>query len=73
MYFHIHEKLSEAYDKGLAKLAEVWDKLGAEAKARFDQLAHSQVVHDMRQDADALAAKLAREADRVRGELVHLW
>ena len=71
-YFHIHQKLAELYDKGLAKLAEVWEKLGAEAQARFNQLAHSRIVHDMRQDAKMLAAKLARQADVIRGELSYL-
>ena len=71
--FNLHEKLGDLYDKGLAKLAEVWRELGAEAQARFEQLAHSHVVHDLQNDASVLAAKLARQADRVSGELARLW
>ena len=71
--FGLTDKLSQAYDDGLAKLIEVWHELGAEAGARFNQLAHSQMVHDLRQDARALAEKLARRADLIRSELVHLW
>ena len=72
-HFHITDKLSEAYDKGLAKLAVVWKDLGAEADARFHQLAHSQMVNDLQQDASVVAQKLARQADWVRGELCYLW
>ncbi len=71
--FGLTEKLSDAYDRGLEKLAEVSQALGAEADARFNQLARSQMVHDLRQDARALAEKLARRADVIRGEVVHLW
>ena len=72
-YFQLHQKLGRAYDAGLTKLGEVWHELGADARARFDQLARSRIVHDMRQDASVLATKLAYEADRVRGELIYLW
>ncbi len=72
-HFHVSEKLGEMYDRGLDKLAEVWRQLGAEAEARFQQLAHSHMVHDMRQDAHALARKLAREGDWVRGELTSIF
>ncbi len=71
--FELTDKLSRAYDDGLAKLATVWHELGTEADVRFNQLAHSAIVHDMRQDAHVLAEKLARRADLVRSELVHLW
>ena len=49
------------------------DQAGTEAEGRFDQLARSQMVHDLRQDAQVLAEKLARRRDLIRGELVHLW
>ena len=61
--FHITDKLSELYDKGLAKLAQVWNNLGAEADARFNQLAYSRPVNDLAQDSRALADKLGRQAD----------
>ena len=72
-HFGLTEKLGRAYDKGLAKLGEVWHELGTEADARFQQLARSQMVHDLRQDAQVLAEKLARRRDLIRSELVHLW
>ena len=72
-HFHLTDKLSEFYDKGLAKLAEVWDDLGSEANARFNQLAHSQMVHDLQQDSHVIAKRLARQADWVRGELAYVW
>ncbi len=70
---HITDKLSERYDKRLATLAQVWNNLGAEADARFNQLAHSRLVNDLAQDSRALADKLGRQADWVRGELSYLW
>lgn len=72
-YFHLSEKLGHAYDQGLAKLRQAWAELGHEAETRYHQLANSHFVHDLSQDAGALAKKLARQADLVRGELVHLW
>lgn len=72
-YFHLHEKIGEAYDTSLSKLRQVRDQLGVEAETRFDQLAHSHIVHDLSRDAASFAAKLARETDRVRGELLYLW
>ena len=71
--FGVTETLSRVYDHGLAKLAQVWHELGAEADNRFHQLAHTQMVHDLGQDAQALAANLARRAELVRGRVVHLW
>ena len=72
-HFHLTDKLSALYDQGLAKLAQVWRDLGADADARFNQLAHSQMVHDLQQDAKVVADRLARKADWVRGELAYLW
>ena len=72
-HFHLTDKLSAAYDRGLAKLNQVRLELGAEARQRFQQLANSQMVHDLSRDARDLAARLAREGDWVRGELTHLW
>ncbi len=70
---HLTDKLSEFYDKGLSKLAQVWHDLGTEAGARFNQLSHSQMVHDLQQDSRIIAEKLARQADWVRGEVSYLW
>ncbi|WP_044560682.1 hypothetical protein, partial [Azospirillum sp. B4] len=70
-YFHLTDKLSEAYDKGLAKLGQAFQQLGAEAEQRFHQLANSKMVHDLSQEAHDIAAKLARQADWVRWELAH--
>ena len=72
-HFMLTTRLGQAYDKGLAKLGQVWDELATDANARFDQLARSRMMHDLGQDAHALARKLARQADLVRGELIHLW
>ncbi len=71
--FGITDKLSKLYDKGLAKLAQVWNGLGTTARARFDQLAHSQMVHDLQEETSVVAAKLARQAGWVRGDLAWLW
>ena len=72
-HFRITDKLSALYDQGLAKLSLVWQDLGTQADARFQQLAHSQMVHDLQQDAHVVAQKLARQADWVRGELSYVW
>ena len=72
-HFRITDKLSELYGQGLAKLAQVWQDLGAEANVRFHQLANSRMVNDLQQDASLVAQKLARQADWVRGELYYLW
>ncbi len=72
-HFGLTEKLGHAYDRGLVTLRKVWDELGTEADARFTKLAHSQMVHDLRQDTHSLAEKLSQRADLIRSELVHLW
>jgi hypothetical protein len=72
-HFHMTDRLSQAYDNGLVKLSHVWHELGQEAQERYTQLTHSRLVHDLRQDTDILAQKIARQSDRVRGELARLW
>ena len=72
-HFGLTGTLGQAYDKGLAKLGQVWHELGTEADARFQQLARSQMVHDLRQDAQVLAERLARRRNLIRGELVQPW
>lgn len=72
-HFGLTEKLSQAYDRGLAHLARAWHELGIEAQQRFRQLEHSRIVHDLTWEARDLARRLAREGDVVRGQLVHLW
>ena len=71
--FKITETLSRVYDEGLQKLRAAWDALGQEADLRFRQLANSHLVHDLRQDAEALSKKIGRQADWVRGEMAYLW
>ena len=71
--FQLTEKLSAAYDSGIAKLDQVRLELGADAQQRFRQLANSQMVHDLSRETHYLASRLARESDWVRGELTHLW
>ena len=58
--FKITETLSRLYD-------------GQEAESRFHQLANSHLVHDLRQESDALAKMIGQQADWVRGEVAHLW
>lgn len=70
--FHLTERLGDAYEGGLAKLGQVSRELGTAAEQRFRQLANSQLVHDLSRETRDLAARLARESDRVRGELTHL-
>ena len=70
---HLTHKLTEAFNKGLAKLSQVWGALGQEADTRFRQLANSQTVHDLRQETHVLAERIGRQADWVRGELTYLW
>jgi hypothetical protein len=72
-HFLITEKLTALYDKGIAKLSQVWTELGTEAETRFRQLASTQAVHDLRNDAHSIAQKLGRESDWVRGEMAALW
>lgn len=71
--FHISEKLGKAYDAALDKLAGVWDDLSDEAESRYRQLANSQFVHDLEQNADRLRDRIARQADLVSGKLAQLW
>ena len=72
-HFHFSEQLGKVYDKALARLAEAWHRLGAEAEERFRQVANSTAVHDLQQDARTLAAEIERQTSVVRGELVRLW
>lgn len=71
--FGLSEKLGRAYDAGLKKLAEVWDVLGNEAEARYQQLMRSQFVHDLDCNVGWLAEGIARRADQVRGQLTQFW
>ncbi len=71
--FGLADKLGRAYDRGLARLAELWDALGDEAEARYQQLARSQFVHDLDRNIDWLADRIARKGDQVRGALAQLW
>ena len=57
----------------LARLAEVWDALGDEAEARYQQLARSRFAHDLDRNIDWLADRMARKGDQVRGALAQLW
>ena len=72
-HFHFSEQLGRAYDKGLARLVEVWHRLGADAEQRYRQLATSTFVHDLRQDARTLAAEIERQTSVVRGEFIPAW
>ena len=72
-HFGFTEKLTQLYDEGLARLADLWKALGQRAEERFDQLAHSHLVSDLRQDTGALVERIGREADVVRAEITHAW
>lgn len=71
--FKIGERLGEAYDEGLQWLARAWHDLGQEAEARYRQLANSRFVTDLRRDADSLADRIGRQADRITAEIVRAW
>ena len=68
----LSEKLGEAYDEGLTKLAHTWHELGAEAEQRFRNLENSRTVQDLSRDARQVAAKLGQEGDWIRWRLTHL-
>ena len=71
--FGLTEKLGRLYDEGLSRLGDVWTTLGAQAQQRFDALAHSHLVSDLRQETGVLAARIGRQADVVRAEITHAW
>jgi hypothetical protein len=70
---HISEKLGRAFDRALAALEKVWDRLSDEAEARYRQLANSRFVHDLDQNIDWLTDRVARQTGLVGGKLAQLW
>lgn len=44
-----------------------------EAEARYRQLARSHLIHDLQRDCEWLRDRIARQADRVGGQLAQLW
>lgn len=71
--YHITAKLAAAYDRALVKLDKVWDDLGDEAEERYRQLSNSHLIHDLQREAEWLRKRIAREADRVSGQLSLPW
>ena len=71
-YFHLSDRLGEAYDQGLTNLGRAWQEIGVEAEQRYKQLQNSRLVHDLSRDAHEVAAKLGRESDLLRWRLTHL-
>lgn len=69
---HITDMLAAAYDRGLAKLGDVWVALGDEAESRYKDLAGSQFVHDLGRDCEWLQASIARQTDQVRSQFALL-
>jgi hypothetical protein len=54
-YFQITNKLSDTYDRGLARFREVWLQLESEADDRFRRMEKSLLWHDLSSEAKQIA------------------
>lgn len=59
-HFGLTEKVTAAYERGLARLERWWDELGAEANRYWNQFISSGLVHDMERNLNGVGRRLGQ-------------